>query len=26
MVRQGIVFERQIGVKLRIDRDDEFWN
>ena len=26
MVRDGIIFERQIGVRLKIDSDDEFWN
>ena len=25
MVREGILFERQIGVKLKIDGDEDFW-
>ncbi len=25
MIREGLVFERQIGVRLKIDSDEEFW-
>ena len=25
MLREGIIYERQIGVRLKMDREDEFW-